>query len=105
MEVIVKTFYAALATIGFILPYYFFISFLLTHGLDLPLFVEQLFASPISTFFAVDLILTALALLIFSYYEARRLAMRKWWLVAISTLLIGPPFSLPLFLYMRHDHL
>ena len=54
-------------------------------------------------FFAIDLILTALVLLIFSYREAKKLAMRNWWLVAISTLLIGPSFSLPLYLYLRQD--
>jgi hypothetical protein len=30
--------YLVLAIIGLVVPYYFFLSFLLAHGLDLPLF-------------------------------------------------------------------
>ena len=50
-----KHVYLLLAVIGFILPYYFFISFLMLHGLDARLFIRELFGTPISTFFAVDL--------------------------------------------------
>jgi hypothetical protein len=97
----VKRLYLVLAIAGFVLPYYCFVSFLLSYGLDLGALIGQLFASPISTFFAVDLIITAVVLLTYSYTESERLGMRNWWVYLASTLLIGPSFSLPLFLYVH----
>jgi hypothetical protein len=97
----VRNLYLVLALAGFVLPYYFFLSFLLSYGLDLSALIGQLFASPISTFFAVDLIITAVVFLIFSYSESKRLGMGNWWVYLASTLLIGPSFSLPLFLCVR----
>ncbi len=94
--------YLLLAIMGFVLPYYFFIAFLLENGLDLGLIVSQLFENRISVFFAVDLIISAVVFLVFSYVESNRLGIRNWWVFLISTLMIGPSFALPLFLYFRH---
>jgi hypothetical protein len=94
-----KKVYLLLAIPGFILPYYFFILFLIDNGLNLTLIISQLFANNISTFFAVDLIITAIALMIFVFIEAKRYQMRNSWVYIISTLLVGPSFALPLFLY------
>lgn len=96
-----KRLYFFLAIIGFALPYYFFTSFLLENSLDLGLLFNQLFANDISTFFAVDLIITALVLLIYIYQEAHRLQISNWWAYGIATLLVGPSFAMPLFLYLR----
>ncbi len=60
-----KLLYLILAMAGFILPYYFFISFLAANGLNLSLLIEQLFATPISAFFAVDLLITAVVFWVF----------------------------------------
>ena len=93
--------YLMLAIAGFVLPYYFLISFLATNGLNLSLLIEQLFATPISTFFAVDLLITAAVFWVFLYQEARRLRMKRWWVYVVATLFVGPSFALPLFLYFR----
>jgi hypothetical protein len=62
--------YLLLAIVGLVLPYYFFISFLIVNGLDLQLFSSQLFANNISTFFVVDLVITAIVFWAFLYQEA-----------------------------------
>ena len=62
--------YLLLAVIGLVLPYYFFVSFLTENGLNPRLFFGQLFASNISSFFAVDVIITAIVFLAFSYQWA-----------------------------------
>lgn len=54
-----KRIYLILAILGLVFPNYFFISFLIKNGPNGPLIFQQLLATPISTFFAVDLILTA----------------------------------------------
>ena len=97
--------YLFLAIAGFVVPYYFFLSFLLANGLDLQLFFDQLFATDISTFFAVDLIITAIVFLAFSFQESKRLQMGYWWGYAAATLLVGPSFALPLFLYFREGRI
>lgn len=100
-----KRVYFVLATAGFALPYYFFVRFLLDHGLDIPLALDRLFSNDISTFFTVDLAISAIAFLVFSYREAANRAMHRWWIYLAATLVVGPSFSLPLFLYVRETHL
>jgi len=100
-----KNLYAFLAIIGFLLPYYFLVSFLLENGPNLGLLIDQLFANNISTFFAVDLIITGIVLLVFIYQDAHKLEMGNWWAYGIATLLVGPSFAMPLFLYYRESKL
>ena len=100
-----KSLYLILAMAGFVVPYYFFIGFLAANGLNLSLLVQQLFGTPISTFFAVDLLITAVVFWVFLYQEARRLQMRRWWAYVIATLFVGPSFALPFFLYFRETRL
>jgi hypothetical protein len=42
---------------------------------------------------------------VFSFQEARRLQMSRWWGYVAATLLVGPSFALPLFLYFRETRL
>jgi hypothetical protein len=98
---IVRRLYLLLAIAGFVLPYYFFVSFLFENGLDLPLLISQLFANDISAFFAVDLIITAIVFLLFLYSEVPRYQVQNWWLYLVATLAVGPSFAFPLFLYFR----
>jgi len=96
-----KRLFLIFAVLGLVLPYLFFIQFLAQNGLDLRLFFSQLFATPISTFFAVDVILTAIVFLIFSYTDSRQRGAKNWWIYLPATLLVGPSFALPLYLYFR----
>jgi hypothetical protein len=97
--------YLVLVVAGAVLPYVFFVSFLVENGLDLPLLVDQLLANDISTFFAVDLIITALVSWAFLVREARALDIGNAWVYVVATLLVGPSFALPLFLYVREGQL
>jgi hypothetical protein len=71
----------------------------------LQLLFRQLFASDISSFFAVDLIITAIVLLIFFTNETERYHMSNRWVYIFATLFIGPSFALPLFLYFREERI
>src|SRR5215831_15367522 len=93
--------YLALALAGLILPYSQFLPWLAAHGLDLPLLVHELFATRISAFFALDVLVAALALLVFIAHEGPRRGMRALWLPAAATCLVGVSCGLPLFLYLR----
>ena len=96
-----KRIYLILAVVGFIAPYYFFISFLLAHGLDARLFLRQLFGTTISTLFAIDLILSAYVFVVFMEREGSRLSMKHRWVYLLALLTVGLSFALPLFLLVR----
>src|SRR5437764_9334004 len=100
-----KHLYLILAVIGFVGPYYFFISFLTAHGLDWKAFVQELFGTRISTFFAVDLLLSCVVFVRFLRQEARRYAIARWWLYLLALATVGLSFALPLFLYVRASHI
>ncbi len=96
-----KQVYLTLAIIGWVAPYYFLVQFVAAHGLNIGLLVQQLLANSISTFFAVDLLITAIVFWVWSYREAHTLGIKHWWLVVAATLTIGPSFALPAFLFVR----
>lgn len=97
--------YLVLAVLGFLVPYYFFFQFLATHGLNVSLLVQQLFANSISTFFAVDLVLSIIVFWMYMFAEANKLQMKNAWLYLLASLLVGLSFALPLFLYFRERKL
>jgi hypothetical protein len=91
--------------LGLILPYYFLFTFLGTYGLDLPLLIQQIFANQISSFFAVDLIISIFIFWFYMVYEATKLKMKNWWVYILASLTVGLSFALPLFLYFREKQL
>ncbi len=99
-----KWLYLFTAALGLALPWYFFLAFISDNGLNLSLFLRQLFANHISTFFALDLLITAAAIVIYLCLEERKRTGSRWWLFTLLTLAVGPSCSLPLFLYFRERH-
>jgi hypothetical protein len=100
-----KGLYFILAVIGFVGPYYFLISFLTAHGVDGKAFVQQLFGTKISTFFAVDLMVSSVVFLRYLGQEATRYSIEYRWVYVVALLTVGLSFALPLFLYVRESHL
>jgi hypothetical protein len=96
-----KTIYAVLCILGFVVPYYFFVSFLLSHGLDVGLFLNQLFANPVAAFFAADVVISSLVFWVFVYEETRKRPIKLWWISIIADLAVGVSLGLPLFLLLR----
>lgn len=97
--------YLTLCILGTILPYSQFVPFLVEHGLNLQLFVEQLFANRVSSFFGMDLIISSLVFWVFVFWEGSRLEMKNLWVYVVSNLLVGVSLGLPLFLWMRQRHI
>jgi len=60
-----KFLYLVLVVLGFVLPYSLFVPWVMEHGLDMRLFVRQLFANRISAFFGLDVLISAAALIAF----------------------------------------
>src|ERR1700739_425462 len=100
-----KTLYLVLCILGLLLPYAEFIPWVLQHGLNLPLFVRELFANRIGAFFGMDVLVSAVALVAFTRIESRRVGIRHRWLVILAVLTVGVSLGLPLFLYLREEQL
>ncbi len=96
-----KLFYLVLCILGAVLPYSQFVPWLAEHGVNGRLFVQQLFATRISTLFALDVIVSAAVVLRFIRAESSRLRIAHVWLAIPATLLVGVSLGLPLFLYLR----
>src|SRR5438309_3372111 len=93
--------YLLLCILGAVLPYSQFLPFLREHGgMNVPLFIEQLFANHVSGFFGLDVIVSSVVLWIFVATEGRRQRMKHLWVYILCNLLVGVSLGLPLFLYM-----
>ena len=96
-----KLAYAVLAVVGTIAPLSQFIPWLVEHGVDISLLLQQAFEPNIAAFAWLDVIISAIALLLLIYWEERRLNMKNLWLPALGTCTAGVSLGLPLFLMMR----
>lgn len=96
-----KHIYLGLCVVGTILPWAALLRFLRAHGLDFGEFVDQLFGTPVSSFFGWDVIVSSLVLWAFVLFEGRRLQMARLWAPIAANLVVGVSLGLPLFLYMR----
>ena len=100
-----KTIFLILCLLGVLVPYWQFIPWLLQHGLNLSLFVRELFANRISAFFGMDVLVSAVTLVGFTRVESKRLKIANRWLVVVALLTVGVSLALPLFLYLREIEL
>jgi Terpene cyclase DEP1 len=97
-----KTIYLTLSFVGAILPYWQFVPWVIQqHGINLSLFVRELFANRISAFFGMDVLVSAIVLIAFMRVENGRLKIRRRWLPVLAVFTVGVSLGLPMFLYMR----
>lgn len=95
----IKNIYFLLFIVGVVVPYYEFISFIFENGFDFKLLFDQLIATRISRFFAYDIIISAIVLLVFILNE--KTGVKNYWVPILATFTIGVSAGLPLFLYQR----
>jgi hypothetical protein len=100
-----KGIYAALSVLGFVVPYYFFVRFVADLGLDLSMLIRQVFATPASSFFAADVIVSSVVLWVFIFREASKRSIRFWWICLVANLAVGVSLALQLFLLLREIHI
>jgi hypothetical protein len=100
-----KTVYLVLCVIGVALPYWQFAPWVAENGLNMRLFFQQLFANRIGGFFGMDVIVSAVVLLVFARSESSRIGSHARWLTLIAVLTVGVSLGLPLLLYLREGKL
>ena len=95
--------YLVLCILGIALPFSQLVPFLLEHGPDFQLIIEQLFANRISSFFGLDVIVSSLVLWVLVFSEGPRQQMKHLWVYIACNLLVGVSLALPLFLFVRES--
>ena len=96
-----KTRYLLLCLVGILAPLSQLLPFVREHGFDAGLMIRGLFSTRMGAFFAMDVLVSAVALIVFVSAESRRLVLRRSWLAIVATVCVGVSMGLPLFLYMR----
>ena len=91
--------YAVLLALGTIIPLLRIMPWLVDHGFDVRLFIDELFANPVSSFFALDVIMAVITLLVLAFLD-RDLSRRQRIGVGLASLL-GASVGLPAYLTVR----
>ena len=95
-----KNVYFVLAILGLVLPYSLFLPWLLGHGLNFPLFFQELFSNDVAGTGGLDILAVTMAILTFIVFESKKLGMKKIYIPILATF-VAVGFGLALFLYMR----
>ena len=100
-----KIFYTSLCVLGLVLPYWQFLPWVMEHGLDIIVLIQEAGQVNVSAFAWLDVLLSAIVLIGFILYEGSKLKMQGLWIPIIGTCAVGVSFGLPLFLLLRELHL
>ncbi|MDA0951172.1 MAG: DUF2834 domain-containing protein [Proteobacteria bacterium] len=91
--------YLLLVVVGVVVPGAEFVAWLSIHGLDVHGFFRDMTANGIARFFAWDVVISALVVILVAC--ADRHCIRHAWLPVVGTLCIGVSCGLPLYLCLR----
>ena len=94
-----KNTYLVLAVIGAVVPYIFFVSFFMEHGVSLPSFISGLFANGAAGGFSADILISSA---VFWTYMLSQKNGPKPALFMVLNLTIGLSCALPAYLYVTH---
>ena len=95
-----------LSIVGLFATWYFNIQFSReSDGSGALRFFRDMYANNASSSIANDVTVVAITFLFWSYFEAKRLAMRMWWLFVPLTFVIALACAFPLFLLLRERKL
>jgi hypothetical protein len=99
--------YAALAAIGLVATWYFNLQFMEESGGSFSAveFVRAGYANSAASSLSNDLLVGTAAFTLWSFVEARRLGMRRWWIYPVLTFGVAFAFAFPLFLFVRERRL
>ena len=85
--------YLVIAIAGLIIPNVAFVPWVLDHGVDVTLFLDELFATRVSTFFALDVVISVVAIWAFVLAEGHRPVHARWAPI-LGTVLVGASFGI-----------
>src|SRR5215207_6342578 len=92
--------YLGLFLVGTILPLLPVMPWLTANGLNLPLFLSEAFANRVSSAFALDVVVSVVAVLVFVFVDEHYRTPQRV-LIGLCTILIGVSCGLGLALWLR----
>jgi hypothetical protein len=100
-------FYLLLSAAGLIATWYFNLRFIAESGgaFDVVAFIRAGYANDASSSLSNDLLVGTIAFMAWSFAEARRLDLRRWWIYPILTFGVAFACAFPLFLFVRDRRL
>jgi len=98
-----KLLYLALAIVGAIVPYVFFVPFFQTYGFAPLLFIDALFENGAAGGFSADLLLASFIFWLFMFQQVKESDGPKPYLFIVLNLTIGLCCALPAYLYARES--
>ena len=100
---IMKNIYLIASIIGAFIPLYFIVGFIEINGLNLPLFLTELFQSKPSATFSSDLLICSFVFWLFMFNDKKGRKMPNILVFIGLNLFIGLSSALPLYLYFRES--
>ncbi len=94
-----QVFYIAAAVVGLCVTWYFNIQLFTSD--EQASFLSLAYANPASTSLTNDLFVVVAVFFVWSWFEARRLHMKYWWIYVVMTFAVAIAVAYPVFLYMR----
>lgn len=98
-----KQFYLIFVIVGTVLPWIFFLGFFKQEGLNLLLFIKEIFANGPAAGFSTDVLISILVFWVWSYKDAQERKITNWWLVLPTGFTVGLSLAMPLYFYLRTD--
>jgi hypothetical protein len=96
-----KIIYLISFIIGTVVPFYFIFGFIEINGLDIVLFIKELFHNKASSTFSSDLLICSFIFWIFMANDKKGRKMPNLFLFIGLNLIIGLSSAMPLYLYFR----
>ncbi|SMH36112.1 Protein of unknown function [Azospirillum lipoferum] len=81
----------------------FFGSFFAVHGIDVPLFLQSLFVNGAAGGFSADVLITIVVFWVWSWRDAAKNNVARWWLILPASFFVGLSLAFPLYLYLREQ--
>ena len=97
-----QVFYAVMAVVGVCVTWYFNLQAMdLDPNFSYASFIRDNYVNPSSASLTNDIAVILVVFFFWSFFEARRLGMKHWWVYVPLSIVIALAFAYPLFLFMR----
>ncbi len=96
----IKRSFLALAVLGTVMPYTVFMMWLVKEGFNISLFFNLILTNKVSLFAWLDVILSAITLIVLTYYYRHFLGRKNCTGIILLTLIFGVSCGLPFFAYV-----